>query len=440
VDVASPLAPESEPEKAVQRGPRRKRLVAALRRHWVLSSAAALGVLALLIGALVSWHFSSVLLVPNRSGWYRVEIDAVAPHRIVFERSEETERPGVYGLVWRGGHAIVGRRLGAGEDTVTRRLSDVDGYIVPGVESWFDTDVYPGTPRSALGLPFATVPIHGELGPMPAWVIPPERSLARSPRPAASHIGAGAGTWAIVVHGINGDPQEGLRLVPTMRRLGLTSMLITYRDDDGAPASPDGLHHLGMTEWKDLETAARYALAHGARHLVLAGYSMGGAIVARFMELSPLAGRVSALILDAPALDWRRVLEYHATEMGLPAFAVNPVEWAVGARIDVDWDGLDALQHTEDFHLPVVIFHGADDKEVPLNLSEDFAAKLPRWTTMYAVSQAGHTQSWNVNPKLYERRLEAFLNETSPTSRSGSKQEPAATYSPRGLPPKYHRR
>jgi uncharacterized protein len=419
VDVASP--PASEPEEAAQRGSRRKRLAAALRKHWVLSGAATVGILVLLAGALVSWHFSSVLLVPNHGGWYRVDVDAVAPHRIVFERSEETERPGVYGLVWRGGHAIVGRRLDADEDTVTRRLSGVDGYIAPGVEAWFDTDVYPGTPRSALGLPFATVPIHGELGPMPAWVIPPEGSPARSHRPAAGPVGANADTWAIVVHGINGDPQEGLRLVPAMRRLGLTSMLITYRDDDGAPASPDGLHHLGMTEWKDLEAAARYALAHGARHLVLTGYSMGGAIVARFMELSPLASRVSALILDAPVLDWRRVLEYHATEMGLPAFAVNPVEWAASARIDVNWDGLDALQHTEDFHLPIVIFHGTDDKEVPLGLSEDFAAELPRWTTLYAVPHAGHTQSWNVNPGLYERRLEAFLNETSPISRSGSK-------------------
>jgi fermentation-respiration switch protein FrsA (DUF1100 family) len=408
VDVASPSA--SEPEEVAPRGSRRRRLTAALRLHWVLSSVAALGVVALLVGALASWHFSSVLLVPNHEGWYRVKVDSVAPHRIVFERSEETERPGVYGLVWRGGHATVGKLLSADGDTVTRRLGDVDGYIVPGVEAWYDTDVYPGTPRSALGLPFTTVPIHSELGAMPAWIIPPKKGQARPHRPTTGNIAAAGDTWAIVVHGINGDLQEGLRLVPTLRRAGLTSMLISYRDDDGAPKSPDGLHHLGMTEWKDLEAAARYALAHGARHLVLAGYSMGGAIVARFMELSPLAGRVSALLLDAPALDWRRILEYHATEMGLPAVSVNPVEWAVGARIDVDWDGLDALEHAEDFQLPILIFHGDDDKQVPLSLSEDFADELPRWATLYAVPQAGHTQSWNVDPRKYESRVEGFLD------------------------------
>ena len=38
--------------------------------------------------------------------------------------------------------------------------------------------------------------------------------------------------------------------------------------------------------------------------------------------------------------------------MGLPGFAALPVEWAIDARIDADWDSLDALQHTDDFQLP----------------------------------------------------------------------------------------
>jgi hypothetical protein len=151
-------------------------------------------------------------------------------------------------------------------------------------------------------------------------------------------------------------------------------------------------------------------LAHGAQRLVLAGYSMGGAIVAQFMERSPLARFVSALVLDAPVLDWRRVLEYNATETGFPAVAASPLEWMVGARIDADWHRLDAFEHTADFHLPILLFHGTDDELVPLSLSEEFAAALPRWVRFYAVPRAGHTQSWNVDPSLYERRLEAFLN------------------------------
>jgi uncharacterized protein len=136
---------------------------------------------------------------------------------------------------------------------------------------------------------------------------------------------------------------------------------------------------------------------------------MGGAIVAQFMQKSTLARLVTGLVLDAPALDWRRVLEFNAEEMGLPGFSVLPVEWAIGTRIDADWDSLDALRHPEDFQLPILLFHGDDDRVVPISLSEDFAAELPRQVSFHRTPDAGHVESWNVAPQLYEQRLEAFL-------------------------------
>jgi len=194
-----------------------------------------------------------------------------------------------------------------------------------------------------------------------------------------------------------------------LRRAGLPTLLITYREDLGAPASPDGLHHMGLTEWRDLEAAARYALAHGAARLVLVGYSMGGALVAQFMQRSALAPRVASLILDAPVLDWRRTIEFNAEQMGLPGFSAKPVEWTIGLRIEADWESLDALRHREDFQLPILLFHGDDDKVVPLATSEDFAAGLPGRVELHILPEAGHTESWNVAPRLYERRLSAFL-------------------------------
>jgi uncharacterized protein len=350
-------------------------------------------VVLLLIVAAISWHFSDAVLVPDHSPWPEdAKVERLAPGRIVMARDEDTERPGMYGLDWPGGHAVIGAIVDSDDHTVTRRLRSVRGYLAAGRNVLVEADVYAGDPREALGMRFANVRIPDELGPMPAWLIP-----GRSR------------TWAIVVHGINGTPQEGLHLAPALQRSGLPSMLITYRDDLGAPAGPDGFHHMGLTEWRDLAAAARFALAHGARHLVLIGLSMGGAIVAQFMERSPLAGRVSGLVLDAPALDWRRVLEFNATQKGFPAFAALPLEWAIGARIDADWASLDALGHTEDFHLPILLFHGTEDRVVPISISEDFAAALPRWVTYYRAPHAGHVEAWNVAPRLYDRRLRAFL-------------------------------
>jgi pimeloyl-ACP methyl ester carboxylesterase len=217
-----------------------------------------------------------------------------------------------------------------------------------------------------------------------------------------------------VVHGINGDREDNLRIVPTLHRAGLPTMLIAYREDIGAPCSPDGFHHMGLTEWRDLEAAARYALAHGAQHLVVIGYSMGGAIVTQFMERSPLARDVTGMVLDAPALSWKAILSFNAKEIGFPSFGAIPVEWAIGLRIDANWEQLDALKHTTSFHLPMLLFHGTEDKTVPISLSDEFVKKLPGWVTYYRAPHAGHIESWNVNSGLYDRRLAAFLARVTP--------------------------
>jgi hypothetical protein len=368
-------------------------------------------VVGLAIGVALSWHFSDRVLAPDHSNWSpQVQVEALPPGRIVLERTKDAERPGVYALEWTGGRAIVGAVVDSDEETVTRRLRTRRGYLVPEMDVGVEPNVFGGDPEQAFGLAFRDIAVPSELGPMPAWFVPA--------RPADGRDGSNGGrsdsksdrdTWAIVVHGINGTLQNGLRMVPTLHRAGLPTLLISYREDLGAPESPDGLHHMGLTEWRDLAAAARYALDHGARRLVLAGYSMGGAIVAQFMERSPLAGRVDGLVLDAPVLDWKETLELNATREGWPSVAALPLEWAIDARIDADWDSLDVHQHLDDFQLPILLFHGDDDDVVPIAGSQDFAAELPRRVTFYTAPKAGHCESWNVDPRLYERRLSKFL-------------------------------
>jgi len=275
------------------------------------------------------------------------------------------------------------------------------------MEVGLDWNVYAGNPRQTLGLPFADVEIEGDLGEMPAWLIP-ARGVSTSP----AGDGGSTGAWAIFVHGINSSPQTGLRIAPVLRRAGMPSLLITYREDLGAPESPDGYHHMGLTEWRDLDAAVRYALDHGARELVLVGYSMGGAIVAQFMQKSTLAERVGALILDAPALEWQSILEFNATEMGLPSSLSLPVKWAIEARIDADWESLDAVEHADEFHLPILLFHGTEDELIPIETSDEFAEELSEWVTYYRVRDAGHTQAWNVDPRLYQERVAGFLGKS----------------------------
>lgn len=344
--------------------------------------------------AAVSWHFSSAVVVPDHSPQHPdATVEAVSPGQVVLSRSKDTLRSGIYGLEWHGGHAIIEGVLGDSAHGVTRRLSALSGHLALRTKVAITPNVDFGNPQLSLGLAYSNVLVPGELGPMPAWLVPGHRH-----------------TWAIVVHGINGSREDSLRIVPALHRVGLPSLVITYREDVGAPTSPDGHHHMGLTEWRDLQAAARYALGHGARRLVLVGYSMGGAIVTQFVEHSPLVHDVAGLVLDAPALDWKAILSFNAEEIGLPSFAADPVEWMIGLRIDADWNDLDALLHPADFHLPILLFHGTADELVPISISDQFARELPGWVTYYRVPHAGHTEAWNVDPQTYDERLTAFLD------------------------------
>ena len=381
------------PPSAAERDSGWRRRQALRARVGIVVAIVAVPLLALAIGGAVAWHFSDRILVPDRSGWPQsIDVLRVGSARIVLSQNDDSEQPGVFGLDWQAGHAIVGPILAEGDRSVTRRLRDVRGYLTPGLRVGTDSYVYSGDPRQALGLPSVDVRIPSELGPLPSWWVP-----------ASGHV------WAIVAHGINSNPQAGLRIAPVFHRAGMPQLLITYREDRGAPSSPDGYHHMGLTEWRDIAAAARFAVDHGARRLVLVGYSMGGALVTQFVERSPLASRVAGLVLDAPVLDWRATIEYGTTETGLPAFLANPVEWAVSARIDTDWDALDVLEHTGDFHLPILLFHGTEDETVPIATSEALASALPRYVRFYRVPGARHTEEWNVAPALYDRRLARFL-------------------------------
>lgn len=363
------------------------------RWRWLVGAGIAL-VVALVVGVAVARHFSDAVLVPDHSSWAkRTEVVALPPGRIVLDRDEESERPGVYGLEWSGGHAIAGPVVSGTEDTVTRRLRDVRGYLVAEMDVGIESAVYSGDPQQTLKLPTEHVAVPGELGPMPDWLVP-----------------ARGRTWAIVVHGINATPEDGMRLVPTLHRAGLPTLLIRYREDQGAPASPDGFHHMGLTEWRDLQAAARYALSHGARRLILAGYSMGGAIVAQFMQKSALANRVSGLVLDAPALDWKRTIEFNSERMDLPGFAALPVLWAIGARIEADWNSLDALAHPDAFHLPILLFHDTDEKVIPITTSNDCAAEPPPLDHQLPRAQGGSHPVMERPAEGARKHLQAFAS------------------------------
>lgn len=366
-----------------------------LRRRWLIAAGIVVVVLLIAVPIGIAWGASGVLLKPHHDMTtaagtvVKVSTAANGTAEVVLQRRKSTLRVGEYGLVYPGGRAIVGDISATTKTTVTRPLSSVSGTLSAGTKVQLDPDVWGGDPKSSLGIPYKNVDIDGQLGEMPAWQVD----------------GAGS-TWLIFVHGIDGKRQGGLRPMPTIAATGIPSLYITYRNDVGAPKSPDGLFHLGDTEWRDLDAAVQYAKSHGAQKFILYGDSMGGSIVTQFIHRSKDADRVIGMVLDAPVLNWSGVLDNQANRLKLGLLAPLVLDF-VSARANISLTSLDELDQTSAFTMPIILFQGLSDPLVPPAESKEFAEKTG--ATYVPVPKAGHIQSWNVNPDSYDSHLASFL-------------------------------
>jgi alpha-beta hydrolase superfamily lysophospholipase len=290
--------------------------------------------------------------------------------------------------------------------TVTRRVLGTDGGKLREGPARWNQYFYAGTPQDALGLDFIEVELDAGHGPLPAWQVPPPATV-----PARD-------TWAVLVHGRGATREECLRAIPVLHRLGFTVLVVSYRNDAGAARSPGGRYHLGDAEWLDVEAAVLHAVEHEARDVVLVGWSMGGAIALQLVSRSWLADRVRAVVLDAPVIDWRDVIEHHARLNRVPggigrlsqAVLEHPqARWLAGVDAPVSLDRLDWVRRAEELHLPVLLIHSEDDDFVPAGPSRLLAAARPDLVTYVPFRQALHTKEWNVDSEQWDTAVARFL-------------------------------
>ncbi|HJB11586.1 MAG TPA: alpha/beta hydrolase [Candidatus Brachybacterium merdavium] len=368
---------------------------------------------ALTIGARVMARLPLVpqLGVRQRPG---LPVRAVYPDRVHLDTTPESERGGYLALRQSGGAVHV--RLGPVDGrptptTVSRPLLASDTAERLSVDRAASNGFFwAGTPRTAHGLETEEVEVDSPVGHMPAWLVRPDPAEGAEP--------SSADTWAILIHGHGAMRGEALRVIPLLHRLGLTSLTITYRNDTGAPASADRMHHLGLAEWEDTEAAIEYAVARGARRIVLMGWSMGGGIALRTSVRSAHRDRIRSLILDSPAVDWQDILIYHATALRAPRPMRRLALWMMtsrlGARMVRLHEPLALHEMRPEYHAahldhPTLLFHALDDATVPPAPSRRLAALRPDLVEFVPVEGASHTREWNRDPARWERAVAEHL-------------------------------
>ncbi|MDN3494339.1 alpha/beta fold hydrolase [Planococcus sp. APC 4015] len=389
------------PRRAAMRGATPE-LLAGIRIALTLVSAALAASLAML--GLASARMARKVVTPtSRVTDTRILSLDTAAQTITLGRTPDTELPGRYGLFTTGtsGYVKLGSVLAEDADSVKRKLLT---HVAPTAQLAPDASFsgwYYERPDE-LHIPYSREVVGSAVGPCPAWLFP-----------------AGDGqTWVIQVHGRGTTRSECLRAVPVFHALGVTSLVVSYRNDGEAPRSRTGTYTLGATEWRDVDAAVGFARRRGAKRVILMGWSMGGAIALQVSLNSAHRSLIAGLVLESPVVDWRVVLDFHAKLQNVPAavsgLALEALRHDWGSSVThaggaIPFDRLDVVARAAELRHPILIMHSDDDGFVPSDASHDLLRARPDLVELQVFEVARHTKLWNYDQERWSTSIRSWL-------------------------------
>jgi uncharacterized protein len=399
LSVVEPRVPVRVPGSPPR--PRRR----TVRRRVARTALALLAVLALVFGG-AGWYVSGQILDALRISppvpvEHDTEVIALADGEITLDRPDETDleadRDAVMGLSWEGGYGRIGPARSVAGGIEVRPFTLVDGTPPEPGRDRVDVDsfAFPPEPERA-GIPYEVVTYPGPDGDLEAWLVPGDHP-----------------TWVVAVHGAGAGRHEFFRLVDATRDLGHPMLLITYRNDPGAPATDGSLVLNGQEEWPDVAAAVDHAVRSGASDVVVYGASMGAGLSLAY-ALEGDAASLRALILESPNADLRETVRLRSGEaLPVGGFVGDAILGAGRAftwlRSGLDFGAVDYVDRADELDVPVLVFHGALDPKIPFEVPSSLAAARPDLVEFHPLDAGAHVRAWNEGPEAYAATLRDFL-------------------------------
>jgi pimeloyl-ACP methyl ester carboxylesterase len=258
---------------------------------------------------------------------------------------------------------------------------------------------------SAVAGRFEEVHIPTAYGAAPAWLFQGKKT----------------DTWVIHIHGSWTDRSIMFRDVHAFSPLGFTSLVPSFRSDQEVSPPQAESSHLGQTEWRDVESAVAFAVAHGARRIILSGWSMGGTIALLTAERSAYRDRIVGVVLVGPVTSWRKTITAGAARAGVPAVGAGlvmfllqapPFARMLGLEEPLNFNALEWVDVPNRVAVPTLVLHSSADHEVPWEISAAFQRANPDTVTLIPLPAAHHTQEWNASPCTFTDELTSWISKT----------------------------
>ncbi|MDJ0318615.1 alpha/beta hydrolase family protein [Arthrobacter antibioticus] len=328
--------------------------------------------------------------------------------RIRIDLDDYTKAPGIFGVF----DLVAERYTRVGEVAL---INEDKKYL----ERWIDPPVsrpnhlgplVDWTPDvffdpSAVGGRYEEVLIPTTYGAAPAWLFE----------------GDNTDVWVIHIHGSWTDRAIMFRDVHAFRPLGFTSLIPSFRSDPEVIPPQAQSSHLGQTEWHDVECAMGYAVAHGAKRIILSGWSMGGTIALLTAERSAYRRQIAGIVLVGPVTSWRKTIIAGAARAGVPAagagLAIRLLQFSlfakfVGLKEAINFEELEWAVAAGRVTTPTLVLHSKSDQEVPWEISAAFQMANPDTVTLITLPEAHHTQEWNASPSSFTNELRTWVSTT----------------------------
>ena len=216
----------------------------------------------------------------------------------------------------------------------------------------------------------------------------------------------------ILVHGFWGSHLDMLNLAKLFEKRGYNILAINQRANG---ISGGEYSTLGYDEKNDLKVWIDFVVSLNPNiKILLYGISMGGTVVCLNASENCLPN-VSLAISDCAFDNAHKIMVYSLRKRRIffKLHLKNILRYSKIAK-GVDFNKVDLAGKLKNAKVPILFVHGDEDDVVPLEMVYSLSNQVPEYRkTLFISSGAKHVESYDKNPKEFEKCVDKFLSKYS---------------------------